>query len=93
MNKERKTDRVLELKPIEGKATLSSTGLVDPRLFNGENKLHAVMDTRNCMWRLKYEAGGLPEPLKQTFTNFTKLLEFTTRYFNKRNIEITRIID
>ena len=91
--KERKTDRILVIKPIEGKSTLSSTGLVDPRLFTGENKLHAIMDTRNTLWYLKLDSGGLAEPLKQRFKTFDSLLSYTKRYFDKRNLQITEIID
>ena len=93
VSKERKTDRIIELRPIAGKDTMSSSGLVDRRLFNGDNKLHAIMNTRNCNWSLKYEDGGLPGPLKQTFTSFNKLKDHVEKYFQKRNIEITNIID
>lgn len=92
-NKLRNTDRILVLKPIEGKNTLSSTGLVDPRLFNGDNKLHAVMNLQNTTWSFKYDAGGLPEPLKQKFTSFSKCLEHAKQYFTRRNIDITEVID
>lgn len=91
--KERSSDRILVLKPIDGAKPLSSTGLVDTRLFTGENKLHAIMDDTNCMWRLKYDQGGLPPALKQTFTGFSKLIDYTKTYFKKRNIEIVDILD
>jgi hypothetical protein len=92
-SKERNTDRILILKPIEGKAPISSTGLVDTRLFSGENKLHAIQDPTNLLWSFKYESGGLPNPLQQRFTNFTTLLDFATKYFKKRNVEIVEVID
>lgn len=92
-SKERSTDRILSLRPIEGLKTKSSVGAYDSRLFTGDNKLHAIMDQRTCLWYLKYEAGGLQEPLKQRFTNFKTLLDFTTEYFKRRNIEIKEIID
>jgi hypothetical protein len=87
------TDRVLVLSVIDGQRPLSSTGLADPRLFTGENKLHAIKDPQTCMWFLKYEQGGIPPVLKQMFTSFKMLLKFTRDYFEKRNIEIKEILD
>lgn len=92
-DKSRKTDRVFVLKIKDGTKALSSTGLVDPRIFTGDNKLHAVMDPTNCLWILKYEYGGLPNALKHTFTNFPTLLTHVTRYLESRNIEIENILD
>ena len=92
-SKNRSSDRVLVLKLIDGKKPLDSIGLVDKRLFTGENKLHAIMDTQTCMWTLKYDMGGLPQPLKQRFTTFTKLLEYTRNYWKTRNIEISEVQD
>lgn len=89
----RSSDRVLVLKTIDGMKTLDSIGLVDKRLFNGDNKLHAVMDLQTCHWYLKYDMGGLPQHLKQRFTTFSKLLEYTRDYFKKRNIEIVEVQD
>ena len=88
-----KDDRVLVLSPVEGKDPLSSTGLVDKRLFTGENELHAVKDPQTCFWSLRYTAGVVPPVLKQSFTSFNKLKEFVEQYYNKRNIEIKKIID
>lgn len=93
VDKARKTDRILKIRPIEGQKTLSSTGLVDPRIFTGDNNLHAIQDPRNTLWGLKLEAGGLAEPLKQKFKTFDSLLEFVKVYFRKRNLEITEVID
>lgn len=89
----RSEDRILVLKPIEGKSTLTSIGTIDNRLFKGENKLHAILDPRTCMWTLKYEDGNLQEALKQKFTNFKTLMDYTRAYYLKRNIEITEVID
>lgn len=90
-------DRILVLEPIDGKKALSSTGLVDPRLFKeGEdgNKLHAVMDMETCLWSLKYEKGAVPPVLKdQRFTGFKALKKYTEDYFAKRNIRITEVKD
>ena len=92
-NKMRSTDRILKLKLSDTKSTLTSKGLVDNRLFTGENNLHAVMDTQTCLWYLKYENGGLPQPLKQHFTGYGKLLAYVKEYFKRRNIEIVEEVD
>lgn len=84
--------RVLVLKPMEGKKTLSSTGAVDPRLFNGENVLRAIYDNSTGMWNLKYDDGMLPGGLKQRFTQFSELLSHTRQYFRTRNVEIEEIL-
>lgn len=86
-------DRILVLKPQEGKNTLSVTGLIDNRLFNGGNQLHAVMDKSSCHWFLRYDAGIIPSALQQRFTSFTKLLNYTKEYFNRRNVDIVEVID
>lgn len=84
-------DRVLVLEPVEGKMTLNTKGNVDQRLFRGDNRLHAIRDDNDGLWYLKYESGGLQEPLKQKFTSFSKLLSFTTDYFSRRHINIKEI--
>lgn len=91
-NKMRSFDRILVLKAINGRPT-DEKGMVDKRLFTGENKLHAIMDTRNCTWTLKYEMGGIPPTLKGTFTNFPSILKHAREYYLKRNIEITEVLD
>lgn len=92
-SKLRSPDRVLVLKVKEGLKPMSTTGAADPRLFTGENKLHAVMDLQTCLWRFKYDMGIVPEPLKGTFTNFTALKKFASAYYDKRNIEIVEVKD
>lgn len=86
------TDRVIVLAPIEGKFALNTSGLVDKRLFSGENKLHALQGV-NGLWTLRYEMGITPEPLKQIFTNFSTLERIVRDYFLKRNVEVKEIID
>lgn len=86
-------DRVLVLKPIEGEKPLTSSGLVDKRLFTGENKLHAIMDGSSLLWSLKYEQGAIPPVLKdKKWTTFRLLLNDTEAYFNSRNVKITQVI-
>lgn len=91
-SKNKSDDRILIMKVMEGKKTLSSAGVNDPRLFTGENRVHAVMDTTG-LWYLKYEIGGVPGALKQKFTNFQALLKFAKKYYNDRNIEILEVIE
>ena len=86
-------DRVIVLEPIDDKQPLSSTGLVDPRLFTGENKLHAIKNPQTCLWSLKYDMGIVPPPLKGQYTGFNALKKFCEDYFNKRNMRIKEIID
>lgn len=92
-SKLRKSDRILVLEKIEGKNTINSTGLVENRLFTGENELHAIMDEQSCLWSLKYKMGSPPEPLKQRFTSFRALYKFAEDYFLKRNIRIKEVLD
>lgn len=93
MNKERSDDRVLVLRPIEGKNAMSSTGLVDKRLFNGGNKMHLLLKPGTTLWYFKYEEGIVPEHFKQYFTGFNTALKYAREYFLKRNIEIVEVID
>jgi hypothetical protein len=92
--KNRSDNRVLVLETILGEKPLSSTGLVDPRLFTGENKLRAIKDPQTCMWSFKYDMGGLPPLLKdRNFTNFTALVKYARDYLLTRNIQIKEVID
>ena len=92
-SKMRSTERTLVLKPIDGKNVLSSSGLVDNRLFKGGNSLKAVMNPIDCLWRFKYETGIIPESLRQKFTSFAALLKFGQQYFERRGLQIVEIID
>lgn len=86
-------DRILVLKVMEGKKPMNTIGVSDPRLFTGENKLHAIMDEQTCLWRLKYDMGIVPEPIKGYFTGFKALKKHADEYFGKRNIEIVEVKD
>lgn len=81
-------DRVFKLTPMVGKNTMTPSGSVDNRLFSGENRLHAIMDTKTCLWSLKYDSGILHGGLKQQFTGFNKLFKYITDYYNKRNVRV-----
>jgi hypothetical protein len=91
--KMRSDDRVLVLAPIDGTKPKSSIGIVDPKLFTGENKLHAIRNPNFSWWTLKYEHGGVPPVLQQTFMSFEDLLTFTKEYFKTRNIQIVDVKD
>ncbi len=90
-SKMKSDDRVLTLKQMEGKPSLAADGSVDKRLFNGENKLHAIYDEMKGVWTMRYEMGGLPGGLQGQFTLFSELVEHARAYFKRRNIEITEI--
>ena len=92
-SKNRSTDRVFIFKIKDGTKPLSSIGLTDPRLFSGENKLHAVQNPRSMLWSLKYDFGTLPPVLKQKFTSFEKVRGTVEKYFFTRNILIEGVID
>lgn len=83
-------DRIIELKVIDDKKPKNVLGMTDPRLFSGENKLHAVRDP-HFLWMLKYEQGTVPAPLRQKFTHFQKLVETVQEYYGGRNVEIIKI--
>jgi hypothetical protein len=93
-SKNKKPDRILVLKIKDGeKGALNSIGVLDKRLFTGENNLHAIMDKETCLWSLKYDAGGIPYAMKQQFTSFSTLYKFVEAYLKKRNIEIEEVIE
>lgn len=83
-------DRILKLKILDGEKPKSSSGIVDTRLFTGENEIHAIRNEWNY-WILKYKQGTLPPALDQSFTTFEKLLQHATAYFLTRNVEITSV--
>jgi len=92
-SKQHSDNRILVVRPIEGKQVLSTTGIVDSRLFKGGNTLHAIRDSMTSLWRLKYGDGILPNPLKQTFTGFSSLMNFTNDYLHRRGLEIVEVVD
>lgn len=86
-------DRILVLKIQEGKTVKDVTGNVDPDLFKGGNRLHAIKDPETCMWYFKYDRGGLPETLKCKFTGFSTALRYAQNYYKKRNLDIVEVQD
>lgn len=90
----RSTDRILTLEVIDGKKPLTSTGLVDGRLFTGDQQLHLKMDPETCLWYFQYSNTGLlPEALKGKYTGFKAGIKFAEGYFKSRNIRIKEIKD
>lgn len=83
--------RTLILRPMEGEKAKTTTGMVDSRLFKGENELYAVMDRQSNLWSFRYKIGGIPEQLKGSWTRFQKAEEVAREYFKQRNIEIVEI--
>lgn len=86
-------DRVLKLTPKEGFNPKDSMGVTDPRLFTGDNKLHAIKDHQVGMWILKYEMGVVPPPFKQHFTSYNILYTFVQDYYRKRNVDIQEVFE
>lgn len=85
--------RILVVRAKEGKDPINGQGIIDKRLFNGEPNLSAVRGPFDNLWRLKFEKGSLPVPLRQSFTNIKQLMDYTTGYFNRRNCEIVEVLD
>ena len=92
-DKMKSNNRVLKLSPREGVSMKDAGGLVDNRLFKGENSLHVIMDPQLSLWSFKYEKGDVPPALKSRFTTFQAAYKEAVAYFNKRNIEITEVVD
>lgn len=86
----RSNDRVITLVPL-GNAK-NGSGLIDPRLFKGGNRLRAIMD-ESGLWFLRLDSGTLHEDLKQRFTTFPRALEAVKKHFNKRNVDVKEVID
>lgn len=84
-------DRIIVLRPMEGKHPTNSSGQIDKRLFSGDNKLHAVFDNQKGFWHMRYDNGSLPGALDVNFVELAPLLDFARSYFANRNIEIVEI--
>lgn len=87
----RGSDRIISLRQMKDKPPLDTAGMIDKRLFSGENKLHAIKDPIYDLWHLRFEQGTIPEELRQSFTNFTILMKHAKAYYNKRNVEIFEV--
>jgi len=92
-DKERSNDRIIYLRKIEGQKIKDSLGNVDPSLFQGGNRVHAIMDPQTCLWEIKYDKGIVPPIMKQRFTSYPKLMAFLELYFRKRGLEVEKVED
>ena len=92
-DKLKKDDRILEIGIKDGEKPLSSIGLVDKRLFQGGNKLHAYYVPQFGQWKLRYEVGAIPPALDASWTSFEGLLYEVKRYLATRNLEVTQVLD
>jgi hypothetical protein len=90
----RSKDRILSLSVVDGEKAKSSTGLVDTRLFTGDQQLHLKMEPETCLWYFQYSNNGmLPQGLQGKYTGFKAGIKMAEDYFRKRNIRITEIKD
>ena len=65
------------------------TSMVDPRLAEGKNRLHAYQDGATCLWFLQYDHGNLPEPLRgQRYTRFESLEQAVRTYYGNRGYDV-----
>ena len=94
MNSDKMTspDRVFKLKIADSKKPKNSLGMVDSRLFSGENNLHVKKDPETCFWYFEYDMGAVPGPLKHKFTGYSAAIKHVTLYFKTRNIEIEEVL-
>jgi hypothetical protein len=87
------SDRVIKLKPREGEKPLNSKGMVDTRLFSGDNNIHVKMDKQSSLWYFEYDNGVLPQQLQQRFTSYSKALDFAKQYYDRRNVDVKEVVD
>lgn len=87
-------DRVLVIKPIPGQDVKDSRGIIDRRLFTGENNLRIVRDPLDDLWYFKYDYGAVPPVIRsQKFTGFSKAYKYVERYLTKRGLQILEVKD
>jgi len=89
--KQAKTDRLFKLNKKDGGSAKDVTGMVDPRLFSGDNHLHIKKDPETNFWYFHYDKGIPPESLKCHFTSFPYALRYAENYYLQRNVEIKEV--
>lgn len=90
----RSPDRILKLEIIDGTKPKSASGMVDSRLFQGDdNRIHIVMDLETSLWSVRYDKGHIPPALSGQYTGFKQAYDHVKKYFETRNIRITQVID
>lgn len=82
-------ERVFVLEQLDEK---KATGLLDPRVYKGGNKLSAVMNPQTTMWTFKLEHGLVPLPLRNRYTDYKSLYRHAEDYFSTKNIKIKEVI-
>lgn len=87
------TDRLIVLRPMEGKDPKDAQGNVDKRLFSGENNLHAVYDVNKGWWSVRYDKGAIPGGLDRNWTDLTNTVDTVRQYFAARNVEVVEVRD
>lgn len=92
-SKMRSKDRIFVLSIKDSTKPKGATGMVDTKLFTGDNKLHAKMEPETCFWYMQYEHGIVPQTLRNKYTTFSGLKNHAEAYFKNRNIEIKEILD
>lgn len=85
-------DRVFVLRPIEGKKALASNGLVDTRLFTGDNHIHVKQD-ENSLWYIQLDMGLVPPGINQLYTSGARAISTMKGYYARRNIELIELVD
>lgn len=90
----RSPDRILKLEIIDGTKPKAASGMVDSRLFQGDdNRIHIVMDLETSLWSIRYDKGNVPPALTGQYTGFKQAFDHVKKYFENRNIRITQVID
>lgn len=90
----RSPDRILKLEVIDGKKPKSVMGIIDSRLFQGDdNRIHIIMDLETSLWSIRYDKGSVPPALSGQYTGFKQAFDHTSKYFETRNVRITQVID
>ncbi len=92
-DKMKSSNRELKLKVMDDKAPVSSIGLLDKRLFKGDNSLWAVLDPHYGFWSFRFTHGQVPIELQNNWTTFQNALKDAKTYFAGRNVEIYEIVD
>jgi hypothetical protein len=94
-SKMRAPDRVFKLELIDTKKPITATGMVDQRLFKGDDatRLHCVMDLETSLWSFKYSRGAIPPGLEGRWTSFKTAKDHADKYFVNRNLRITQVED
>lgn len=91
--KMKSNDRVFVLEKVEGTQGKSTSGMIDNRLFDGGNKLHAKLDPHSMLWSVNMDKGLVPQVLKQQWTSFPKLKDYVTSYYANRGVRVKEIIE